>query len=167
MPDMYKKSTKRWMSKRIMSYIKLSIQQGTSGYRRHTERKSKTKQPLWLEHILKANEITVTTTHEIYHKQILKPQRKEKIIFWKQTIGIDQKTRQTIQIQNLNKNPGVLPFNLGSARIKTDTHSFLSPPLYKRMFVVIDHTTPFHWIALYSAFKHFEYELNNVNNKFN
>lgn len=87
---------------------------------------------------------------------------------------------QKIQIRDLQTNPGILPFKLGNARIKIASHTFLHyiqiDPIrnqtfsliniYKNFKQVINSSTPFHNTTLLNAYKHLEYEVNTLNEKF-
>lgn len=86
---------------------------------------------------------------------------------------------QRIQIQPLQSNPGILPFKLGSAKIKIASHTFLHyiqlKPLYNQIKSItnqynkleelINNSTNIHRVPLYNAYKHLEYEVLVVNRK--
>lgn len=86
---------------------------------------------------------------------------------------------QKIQIQNLKTNPGILPFKLGSTRIKVASHTFLHyinlDPLqtqitsitnhYYQLEHVINNSNPIYRPPLYGAYKHLEYEVKIVTRK--
>lgn len=86
---------------------------------------------------------------------------------------------QKIQIQNLDNNPGILPFKLGKAKIKIGTHTFLhyiqlSPIInqinslencYENLkYAVNKSSTKFHNI-LYNFHEHVGYQLKITNEK--
>lgn len=95
------------------------------------------------------------------------------------TILLHLTKTQRVQIQNLETNPGILPFKMGSARVKIGSHVFLHYidliPLkvqvdsitnqYFKLNFTINNSTPTHRIPLYESYKHLSYEVNVVNHK--
>lgn len=89
---------------------------------------------------------------------------------------------QKVQVQNMKHNPGILPFNLGTARIQIGTHTFLhyveTAPIQKLIenltqkyyrfnkTISMNTTTPYPRKPLQNAYKQLEYEINNINQKF-
>lgn len=93
----------------------------------------------------------------------------------------DPTRAQRVQIQNLKSNPGILPFKLGNAKIKTASHTFLYyihlRPLdnqvksiinhYQKLEKTINSSSLTHRIPLYEAYKYLGYEISVVNQKMN
>lgn len=86
---------------------------------------------------------------------------------------------QKVRIQNLDNNPGILPFKLGTAKIKIATHTFLHyinltalqnqidsiTYQYEKLEDIINSSETEHKLPLFETYKHLSYEVNVVNQK--